>query len=140
MSKYEVTTELTIAVRIKVLVESDDASSAIDAAVDLLPASYAPEQGKGWKADVTIKAPKGAFVFASQTPSDWRVVHSTRAKMRRTWPGWDRPTERPEPRERPKRPGRTPEFRGAWRWDGVRAPDERPIGATMADLWPKEPA
>lgn len=59
MSKYEVTTELTIAVRITVLVEADDASSAIDAAVDMLPASYAPEKGKGWKADVTIKAPKG---------------------------------------------------------------------------------
>ena len=59
MSKYEVTTELTIAVRIKILVEADDASSAIDAAVDLLPASYAPERGSGWRADVAIKAPKG---------------------------------------------------------------------------------
>lgn len=78
MSKYEVTTELTIAVRIKVLVEADDASSAIEAAVDMLPASYAPEKMKGWKADITLKAPKGvtlvgspqAYHFAAATGQD----------------------------------------------------------------------
>jgi len=101
-------------------------------------------EAAGWTVEKTdgghlrITAPNGHFVFASQTPSDWRAVHATRARMRRAWPGWDRPAGRSGPRERPKRPGRSPEFRGAWKWDGVRAPAEQPIGATFADLWPRK--
>lgn len=75
MSKYEVTTEVTIAVRIKVMVEADDASSAIDAAVDLLPASYATEKGKGWKADVTLKAPKGVTLVGK--PQAYHIAAAT---------------------------------------------------------------
>lgn len=100
-------------------------------------------QAAGWRVDKTngdhlkLTAPSGAFVFASQTPSDWRAVHHVRATLDRSWPGWDgRARAKAAPRERAKRPGRSPERRGADRWDGRKGTEETPIGATMADLWP----
>lgn len=97
----------------------------------------------GWIVEKTsgghlrLTAPCGAFVFASQTPSDWRAVHTARAKLDRTWPGWDGRERGEVHRDRPKRPGRGPERRGAWKWDGIAAPAPQPMGATMADLWPR---
>lgn len=96
----------------------------------------------GWRVEQTggdhirLTAPNGEFVFASQTPSDWRAVHATRARMNRSWPGWDG-SEKREPRQREKRPGRAPVWRGAYQWDGRPGTDEQPLGATLGDLWPR---
>lgn len=96
----------------------------------------------GWRLSRTggdhirLAAPNGGLVFAGSTPSDTRAVHNTRGEMRRVWPGWDG-SEKREPQQREKRPGRSPVWRGACQWDGRPGTDEQPLGATLGDLWPR---
>jgi hypothetical protein len=60
--RYEVTNELIIHCQIKTLVDAESPSAAMDAAINQLPMNIRPERGKSWKADVTVKPPKGVVV------------------------------------------------------------------------------
>lgn len=99
----------------------------------------------GWRIERTggdhikLTSPAGAIVFASQTPSDWRASRRARATLDRAWPGWDGRVRGGPPKQREKRPGRKACEKVPWTWDGSRGVDAA-LGATMADLWPKEDA
>jgi hypothetical protein len=62
MPKYEVTTDLIVHCKIKVIVEADDKDAAIDAATDLLPTNMDPDRAKAWRAKVDLKPPRGVEI------------------------------------------------------------------------------
>jgi hypothetical protein len=78
VNRYEVTTDLLVSVRVKLLIDAPDAAAAIDAAIEQMPAGYDPEQSAAWKARVEIVPPKGvtivgepkAYHFAAQTGAE----------------------------------------------------------------------
>jgi hypothetical protein len=58
METFEVTTELHIALTVKVTVEADDKEAAVEAAGSLMPNNFDRDSQIGWKAKVALKAPK----------------------------------------------------------------------------------
>jgi hypothetical protein len=61
MSKYEVTTDLIIHCKIKIIVEVEHKGEAIDAAAAMLPSNFT-DQAALWKADVKLKPPAGVTI------------------------------------------------------------------------------
>jgi hypothetical protein len=62
MSRYEVSTDLIIHTKIKVVIEADSREEAIDNVAGIMPANYNLERSKLWAANVTVKPPKGIEV------------------------------------------------------------------------------
>lgn len=80
MPKYEVTTDLIIHTKVKVIVEADDKDAAISAAADILPANYAPERAADWKATVKLKPPSYAEVISCRAYHFEQASGSDKAK------------------------------------------------------------
>lgn len=68
MAKYEVTTDLLVSVRVKVLVEAHDAEGAIEAALEQMPGPYDPERSAEWKASIMLKPPKDVTIVGKPRP------------------------------------------------------------------------
>jgi hypothetical protein len=62
MARFEVTTDLIVHCKVKVVVEADTKDGAIDAVADLLPNNFDPDRAKAWKATVKLKPPTGVEV------------------------------------------------------------------------------
>lgn len=62
MAKFEVTTDLIVHCKVRVLVQAEDNEGAIEAAANLLPANHDLDRAQGWKAKVEFKAPKGVDI------------------------------------------------------------------------------
>ena len=62
MPRFEVTTDLIVHCRIKVVVEAESKQAAIDAGTDLLPTNIRPGSAAGWRAKVDLKPPRGVEI------------------------------------------------------------------------------
>lgn len=62
MAKYEVTTDMIIHCKVRVIVEANDKDGAIDAAAEALPSNWDRDASKAWRASVDLKSPKSVTI------------------------------------------------------------------------------
>ena len=83
MATYEVETTLLVHCLVRVTVEAADKAAAIDAAADLLPANYAMERAKDWKAKVAFTPPKGVEVEFVRTQHFEQSSGADKARLKK---------------------------------------------------------
>lgn len=85
MPRYEVTRELIVTCRLKQIVEADSADDAVEVPFfERGPHGSATTPAEcGWRASVTLKAPKGVQLVSSAVKAAWFDAASGGEKVRK---------------------------------------------------------
>lgn len=81
MSRYEVETDLIVHTKIKLIVEADSKSEAINTAADLLPTNSDLKRAKGWSATVALMTPRGVVITSARPYHFEQASGADKAKL-----------------------------------------------------------
>lgn len=84
MPRYEVTAEIVISTKVKLIVEADSPAEAIEQAQDALPSGYGADTSEGWKATMKIKPPKGVEITSARA---YRFAQTSGGEKAKRLPG-----------------------------------------------------